>query len=308
MAAPKWKTQQLWKNKYKGGSRSGGGSSWVNPGDPTGGAWNPTPDQVQTLTDLYNNVRNPGSTSSTTPPPRPTYTYTPPDYSQGPPPDAAYDQGSTAATNAYNAAMASIAAQRTAAGEDYGFDTTTGKMLENVDVSNPFSRAALMNRSFRQQDKTTMGGFGVGNRLTSGAYAAALASNKFGQGARSTGLAREFGQQLLGFKDAENTAEGTRATTMAQLMGELLQRRMQQDAINAENARAAAEAAQAEWDAQYGGQSSASAPTPAPAAPSAGGIQGLISGMFGLPSGNRPSSGGGRGGRGRGGRNRGRNR
>lgn len=302
--APKWKTQQLWKNKYK---KPSGGSSWVDPGNPFGVG---TPGGPPALPpNAGATIAAGGGAASPPPPPRPTYTYTPPDYSQGPSPDAAYDQGSTAATNAYNAAMASIAAQRTAAGEDYGFDTTTGKMLDNVDVSNPFSRAALMNRSFRQQDRTTKGGFGVGNRLTSGAYAAALESNKFGQRGRSEGLTREFGQQLLGFKDSENTAEGTRATTMAQLMSDLLQRRMQQDAINAEQQRAAAESAQAAWDAQYGGQSSASAAAPA-ATPSAGGVQGLISGMFGLPSSNnRPSSNRGRGGRGgRGGSNRGRNR
>jgi hypothetical protein len=192
--------------------------------------------------------------SAASPPPRPDRpTYTPPDYSKGAPGDAAYDLGVTAADTAYNAAIGAIGARRVASGEDYGFDTTTGTMLANVDVSNPFSRAALMNRSFRQQDKTTRGGFGVGNRLTSGAYAAALSSNQFGQLGRQRGLEREFKELLAEYSAGESDAFNTRETTKAQLMGELIQRRMQQDAINAEQQRAAVEAAQAEWDAKYGG-------------------------------------------------------
>lgn len=256
------------------------GSSWVDPGNPfgvgkPGGPPALPPNAGETISTAA------GMPPSQPTPPRPSFTYTPPDYSKGAPGDAAYDAGATGAKNAYDAAMGSITAQRIAAGEDYGFDTSTGKVLDNVDVSNPFSRAALMNRSFRQQDRTTMGGFGVGNRLTSGAYAAALQSNKFGQAGRSKGLEREFGQQLLGFRDSENTAASTQATTMAQLMGELLQRRMQQDAINAENARAAAEAAGREWDAKYGGQAPPAPAAPKPSAPS---YIGNMVGELNLPS------------------------
>jgi hypothetical protein len=170
----------------------------------------------------------------------------------------------TAANNAYNSAMAAIGARRVASGEDYGFDTTTGTMLANVDVSNPFSRAALMNRSFRQQDRTMRGGFGVGNRLTSGAYAAALSSNQFGQLGRQRGLEREFKDLLAGYSAGESDALNSRETTKAQLMGELIQRRMQQDAINTEQQRAAVEAAQAEWDAKYGGGGASGPSNPPP--------------------------------------------
>lgn len=164
----------------------------------------------------------------------------PPTQPQGPPPDAAYDLGVTGAEGIYRASMGAVEAQRIAAGEDYGFDPTTGRALSNVDVTNPFSRAALMNRSFRAQNRMTTGGFGVGNRLTSGAYAAALQSNQFNQLGQRRSLERDFASQLLDFRTAEQQAGGTFATTKGQLMGELLQRRMQQDAPNTEEIAAGA--------------------------------------------------------------------
>lgn len=261
------------------------GHSWVDPGNPFGvgtpkgpPALPPNAGEVVTAA-----LPKPAAPPPAAPPPAQAPSWTAPDYRDGAPDDAASTLAKSAAENAYNQLLSSVAAQRVAAGEEFGYDPNTGGESANVDVTNPYSRAALMNRSFRQKDRMTTGSFGMGGRLSSGAFAAALESNRFDQGGQRKALQREFAQKLLDYRSQEQGAEQTKAVTLAQIQADLINRRMQQDAANAEAARWKWEQDQAAIAAAAGGGGGGEA-APAPAAPSKPTYIGNMLGELNLPA------------------------
>lgn len=221
-STPKWKAQQLWKNKYKKPS----GSSWVDPGNPfgvgkPGGPPALPPNAAETIAN--SGMEKDVIVDKMKPPPPPPRTY---DLS----PDKAFITGEQGANTAYNNAMASIAAQRTIAAEEFGIDPNTGTFAENVDVTNPYSRAALLNKSYAQNQKMTYGGFANRGALTSGAYAAALQSQADDYNQSRKGLEQAFAAKRADFLNAENQAQADKLASLASLQGDLVNRRMAEDA------------------------------------------------------------------------------
>lgn len=216
--SPKWKSKQLWKNKYKKPS----GASWVNPGDPFGTSSTMPPNAGATVAAAANPPAAPPATPPAAPPP-------PKDYGN-PAPDRSYTINSGAALTGRDNQLASIAAQRTALNEQYGFDPNTGTFAENVDVTNPYSRAALLNKSYMQMQKGSAQNYANRGSLTSGAYLAALQSdaNSFNQSKK--GLEQDFAARRADFLAQENAANLDYETKMADLQDQLMQRRMAEDA------------------------------------------------------------------------------
>lgn len=96
------------------------------------------------------------------------------------------------ATNAANATygntLAGIISNENLLANQYGLSATghdangliSGFAIDpNVDVNNPFSRAALLNRSFRQEKNRTLNGYAAAGQLYSGALKNAQTTNQF---------------------------------------------------------------------------------------------------------------------------------
>ena len=148
----------------------------------------------------------------------------------GPAPDPLYTTQKQGNQSAYEAGMAQIAADRQSAASNFGYDATTENVADNVDVTNPFSRAALLNRSYAQQQAASTGSYANRGLLTSGAYAAAVGDDARGFAQGSSQLKAEFAQRMMDFRKNETDANLTLGRDNTSALGDLTTRRMQQDA------------------------------------------------------------------------------
>ena len=147
-----------------------------------------------------------------------------------PAPDSLYTTQKQNNQTAYEAAMAKIAAQRASTASEYGFDANTGAAADNVDVSNPFSRAAMLNRSYAQNQAASSNSYANRGLLTSGAYASAVGEDARGYAQGTNALQSEFAQRLADFRNSETDSQTSLQTGNTGAYGELMGRRMQQDA------------------------------------------------------------------------------
>lgn len=106
---------------------------------------------------------------------------------------------------------------------NYGFTLTrdptsgavTGYAIDpNVDVNNPFSKAALLDKSYHQQQNRTLNGYAAAGQLYSGALKnqQGADTSNYNQGVDS--LTKEFGGGITGYETARTTAGTTRDTTI----------------------------------------------------------------------------------------------
>lgn len=145
-------------------------------------------------------------------------------------PDSTYTTQTQQNQNVRNNAYGAIAAQRISAGEEYGLDPTTGAVNANVDVTNPYSRAALMNRTYSQQRAGNMNNYAARGQLISGAYAARMAEDTRNQNQDLAGLQRELAGRRADWLTGENTANADLAQGNINAEGDLMGRRMAVDA------------------------------------------------------------------------------
>ena len=145
-------------------------------------------------------------------------------------PDSIYTTQTQINNNARNNAYGAIAAQRIGVGEEYGKDPVTGAVNENVDITNPYSRAALMNRTYSQQRAGNMNNYAARGQLISGAYAARMAEDTRSQNQDLAGLQRDLAGRRADWLAQGNTADATLAQANVDAEGQLMGRRMATDA------------------------------------------------------------------------------
>lgn len=145
-------------------------------------------------------------------------------------PDSIYTTQTQLNQNARNNAYGAIAAQRIAVGEEYGMDPATGAINANVDVTNPYSRAALMNRTYSQQRAGNMNNYAARGQLISGAYAARMAEDTRNENQDRAGLERELAGRRADWLVQGNTADANLSQNNLDAEGELMGRRMAVDA------------------------------------------------------------------------------
>jgi hypothetical protein len=194
-------------------------SSFVQ--DPITGKWR------NTLTDEQqrergNNVPSaPPAATPAPPPPAPT------DYLF---PDEAYTQEIAGYGNSRNNIFAAIAAQRIATGEQYGVDVNSGLIKDNVDVTNPYSRAAMMNRAYASNKAGNMNSYANRGLLTSGAYARRIEAAAQTNNQNRQGLENDWTNARLGWLSQENNADADLARSKVAAQRALMERRMTQEA------------------------------------------------------------------------------
>jgi hypothetical protein len=145
-------------------------------------------------------------------------------------PDSTYTTQTQLNQNARNNAYGAIAAQRIAVGEEYGMDPTTGAVNANVDVTNPYSRAALMNRTYSQQRAGNMNNYAARGQLISGAYAARMAEDTRSQNQDRAGLERDLAGRRADWLAQGNAADANLSQNNLDAEGALMGRRMAVDA------------------------------------------------------------------------------
>lgn len=200
-----------------------------------------------------------GNPAPAAPPPPP-----PPSPYNDPAPDKTYSDEMAGTQTSYENSMANIAAQRQRLGNDFGFDPVTGVASENVDVTNPFSRAAMLNRSFAQAQRSSTNNYANRGLLTSGAYGAAMGddSRNYAQGMDS--LTKSFAERLAEFRANEQDAEAAKSAANVQSYGALVSRRMQQDAPIPPENLPIPQAEKVDWAALVKAMSGASTPKKKP--------------------------------------------
>lgn len=152
-------------------------------------------------------------------------------YNYGDPaPDPLYTTQKQNNQSAYQTAMAKIAAQRSSTAKDFGYDAQTGAAADNVDVTNPFSRAAMLNRSYAQNQAAASNSYANRGLLTSGAYASAVGEDARGYAQGTNALQSEFANRLADFRNAETDSQTGLQTDNTNAFGALLDRRRQVDA------------------------------------------------------------------------------
>jgi hypothetical protein len=145
-------------------------------------------------------------------------------------PDPTYIQQAQANKNVRDNAYGAIAAQRINVGEEYGMDVDTGAVNANVDVTNPYSRAALMNRTYAQQRAGNMNNYAARGQLISGAYAARMAEDAQNQNQDLAGLQRDLASRRADWLSQGNSADANRAQSDISAEEALMGRRMAVDA------------------------------------------------------------------------------
>ena len=109
-------------------------------------------------------------------------------------------------------------------------DVNTGLISDNVDITNPYSRAAMMNRSYATNKASNMNSYANRGLLTSGAYARRLASAAQTNNQNRAGLEQDWTTASLGWKGQENQADADLARARVAANRSLIERRMATDA------------------------------------------------------------------------------
>jgi hypothetical protein len=125
--------------------------------------------------------------------------------------DTQYESDVSSINSARDQSLLQIAAQRSQLGSDYGYQQDqTGAVT--VDPSNPFSRAALLERTYRQSQAGSTNSLAARGQLYSGALQNALGEGQYQHDVGSDALQRSF-QSAAQALEAQRLQALTGATT-----------------------------------------------------------------------------------------------
>lgn len=182
----------------------------------------------QTLT----NVSPIYSPSSSTPTSVGGYNYTPtPDAYL---PDSTYNDQLGLSQAKLNDAIASSTNNENELANIYGVNFSrdnagniTGTSIDqNVDISNPFSKASLLKRSFNRDTRSTMNSYAGMGQFGSGAYEEMQKQNKFNYEQGNDSLQRNFRSAIQGIIERRRAAEQLAAEEKLAAEQALLQRQL----------------------------------------------------------------------------------
>ncbi len=189
------------KRKKKLLATSGAGYGYVPTDAAAAATWDPTP--------------------APTPAPAPAPTYgAPPTI---PDPFGIVGGATNSANTTYGNTVGTINEGENTLGREYGFNLTrdptsgavTGYAIDpNVDVNNPYSRAALLNKSYRQQKGRTLNGYAAQGQLYSGAIGRQQGADTSNYNQGVNDLTNLFSGGITGYETARTTAGTTRDTTI----------------------------------------------------------------------------------------------
>ena len=86
--------------------------------------------------------------------------------------------------------------------------------------TNPFSRAALLQRSYKNAQRISSGSYGVRGQLHSGAYQRRIGSDDFNFAAAQDSLEREYATKQRGFLERDTQSDLDRQTARETALGE----------------------------------------------------------------------------------------
>jgi hypothetical protein len=178
----------------------------------------------------------------------------------------------TADTN-YANTLAAINAQQPAIQRTYGFNESG-----EVDPSNPFGRAQLLQRSYQQSKRGTNNSMAARGQLYSGATQRALNDAQFNYQANDAALRNEYGQRLAELSAQRAVAANTRNDAKASAYWDWVQQQLQARAVNP-----AGEVPEA--PAPIEPVAPAAAPAPANSAPAGATLGGQVGGGYAAPVG-----------------------
>lgn len=146
--------------------------------------------------------------------------------------EAMYNADVSGADNEYGNTIAGLQYGETRAGQDYGFTfgrDAAGNVDSNsfqVDPNNPFSKMALLSRSYQQEQAGNLNNYASMGQQNSGAYARQAANAKFGNDQANDALRKSFGDVMnastLNRAGALNTKNNTTTHAAANRLGNYL--------------------------------------------------------------------------------------
>jgi hypothetical protein len=160
---------------------------------------------------------------ATTAPPKPKATIGVPPAPAAPKPqaqpaDPLYDVQVGGAKRRYEQALAELQYQKGRTRQEFGFE----------DTSNPYNRAAMLERSYKQGQQRTLGSMASAGQLYSGALQSGLEEGTRGFSQNTANLRRAYEDALHGYTRKEAEAKGGYEESLGTAAAEKLQRAVEQ--------------------------------------------------------------------------------